>query len=81
MKSVQRDASLHESTVINAAEHAGAYSPARRGRGPDKGERKVHVVRQVDPLVWKTALGLAGGDAKRLVVRSSDEVVVMNSRD
>jgi len=81
MKSVQRDASLHESTVQSAADLAAQYETPRRGRGPDKSSRKVQIVRQVDPQVWKTALGLADGDAKRLVVRSSTEVVVKNSRD
>ena len=31
-----------------------------------------------DPLVWKTALKLAKGDASRLLVTRSDEVVVLN---
>ena len=81
MKQVQRDASLHESTVINAADIAAQYEPPRRGRGPDKSDRKVRVIRQVDPRVWREALRVADGDAKRLVVRSPTEVVVLNSRD
>lgn len=31
---------------------------------------------KVDPVVWQQALELAGGDVKRIQVRSASEVVV-----
>lgn len=40
---------------------------------------EVHTVR-VDPRVWAMALDLAGGDARRLEVHSTHEVVVRNRR-
>lgn len=48
---------------------------------PTKRRQKAAPVESLrpNPLAWKEALRLAKGDAKRLVVRDVDEVVVLNS--
>jgi hypothetical protein len=50
----------------------------KQRRQPQRRNGKVHTVTP-DPHIWKEALRLAGGDAKRLRVVSPAEVVVLNN--
>lgn len=60
---------LHPSTVTDYKKHVQKYrAPTAQG---------MEYVR-VNSLVWQTAMRLAGGDVARLMVRSSEEVVVLN---
>lgn len=80
MKRVETDASLHEKTVQNAAQLA--LEDQRKERALEGRPRttKAQTIRVVDQRVWRRALGLAGGDARRLEVVSETEVRVRNSR-
>jgi len=78
MPKVQREASLHEKAVQQVASESITFAATRRGRGPARNSRVV-TRRLCDPLAWRVALELAGGDAKRLRVLSPTEVRVVNS--
>lgn len=78
MPKVQREASLSEKAVQHVAAESITFT-SRRGRGPARNSAVV-TSRLCDPLVWQTALKLAGGDAKRIRVLSRTEVMVENSR-
>jgi hypothetical protein len=78
MPRVERDATVHEQTVKDAAKHVAAYATKPRTRGSAKSSTVSKVIVNTD--VWKTALALAGGDRFRLRVISPTEVRVENSR-
>lgn len=73
---VGESAGLHERTVQDAERHAAENARPRRGRGADKGERKVRTT-TVDPRVMaeaKKLLDLRPGTKLRIV--NAGEVVV-----
>lgn len=71
-------ATVHERTVRAAAEHAeraaDAAPRARAAEARPRSSRVDHVV--VDPLIMKTALRLADGDATRLTINRDGTVHV-----
>jgi hypothetical protein len=69
-------ASLHPATVT--AVSTGGLSPLKTK--PAKARRKPGTVRRrkVHPGVWREAMRLAKGDVTRLVVRTYDQVSVLN---
>lgn len=69
-------ARIHESTVKDAQKHADAAKVHRIRTGHQ--HRTVTHYIKVDPRVWSTALGLAGGDATRITVVHETEVIVRN---
>lgn len=78
---IESEARLHESTVQRVArgERMLQYqsTPARPEDYMPKPLPMLHV--KVHPLVWRQALELADGQAKRIVVLSATEVLVKNS--
>lgn len=70
-------ASLHETTVQNAAALTGAFKSkrARKARTP-KG--MTHII--VDPRVMAEAKRLARGDLSRLEIVDAETVIVHNAR-
>lgn len=74
---VEREASLHESTVKAAEEHAGSFSrPRRRAVGP-RSSRVTTVA--VDPQVMAAARQLAAArPGTRVRVLDSGTVIVEN---
>lgn len=76
-RAVRKVASVAPSTVTKVSK--GQVAVPRRVRAAEVRPRasKVDVV-QVDPQVWRAALTAAGGDAGRLEVVSTTEVLVRN---
>lgn len=66
---------LHEQSVIDAEQHAETYArPTRRSRRRPRSSA-VSII-HVDERVLRTALRLAAGDASRLTLVSSTEIIV-----
>ena len=76
MTNVKKTTGVHEKTVKDAAKHAAANAPKRKGRGPSKSSSVSKI--NVDPRVWIQAKELADGDLGRLKVVSPTEVIVNN---
>lgn len=77
MKKITKDASLHERTVQKIA--AEQVAVARRVRSMNRRTSGAWSIK-VDPRVWAVALELADGDALRIRVIHSTEVLVVNQR-
>jgi hypothetical protein len=79
MKRVSKDASVHESTVKDAAKKAAAM-PKRRRQVRDHAPNLAVVHTQMHDEVWTRALGLADGDRHRIQVLNDEDVIVHNNR-
>lgn len=75
MAPVRRTVQVHPQTVSEASEGKHLHR-SRRAPGA-RSTFEVHVLK-VDSRVWDVAMGLADGDARRLQVVSSEEVIVLN---
>lgn len=75
MTDVRDSVTLHPETVSKGEALAAEREKAKRK--PKVRKPPVRRVK-VEPKVWKKALKIAGGDAKRLVVESPTSVLVRN---
>lgn len=72
-------ATVHEKTVQRAAELAeAADAKVHSIRSGYQHRTVIHRVK-VDPRVWEAALALADGDALRIAVVHSTEIIVLNN--
>ncbi len=79
MPRVPTMADVHHATLVRAG-RGDDLVDTRKERRPGRKTPKVSVIR-VDPRVWKVALRLAKGDAKRIQVRNAEAVTVHNNAD
>lgn len=73
---LQQVAAVAPSTVTKVSKGAVAQPRAARAAEVRPRTSRVATSSKADPLAWATALDLAGGDARRLVVESYTQVLV-----
>lgn len=75
---MRKNVKLHPETVANAAAVAKQVKRKKPMRVTVRSSSPVLVVK-ADPRVMKTALELAGGDARRLQILPDGAVLVLNN--